>query len=722
MEFARRPSFGYSLVIFICSVALNSYSAQSADTERSVLNFSLFEKNGKVGLKTDQGDVIIPAEYDALGWSNGQFSVINKVTGYKSNQKWGLISIDNHRITKAEYSELIPAESSLLIARKTGYSPRQLAGCINTSGKEVIPFRYDGLSISSFRAIAYAKDGKVYKYGLIDLENKILVPLDYQHIYPLGSLRYAVENFNGKTAIFSENGKQISDFLIDSISVYKKDFAIIYQNHRQGLIDRDGQIKLDPIYGQLRINDDGSVSARLPDAWLLLNGENKLLAQHNADLLKPIAKNLYRVENADRIQLMNGEFKPLHELQLSFLGEFQKNKAIFKRGNKSGVIRSNGTIAIEPRYTGLEMDGSFVRTRMLVDHQERWTILDSLGNKLTSKLYDFIGQFNGKYFPVRNKNYWGAVDSKGKEVIACVHDSLIQHLNNHIVVKFRGQYGIIDLTEDWIITPRSNRLRLLSDTSFLELSPKTKFLKSLRGTVVYFTDNDIKTFDGYLLEYLPSGTIWKIDYRGVIIERQVRPEGQIDEIYPESEGLRAIKSDGRLGFVDSRGRLRIANRYENVKSYSEGLAAARIRGKWGFIDHEDKIAIQPAYEDVTPFKDGYSLVRQNNLFGLINKTGKQILPVRYDSIRITGNQINIVQNKLVGLANLQGNILIHPKYNALVDLNNGYVIVERDGKFGLLTRQGISTIPLIYDGLWHDAIHDQYVALRKSSWGVVSIR
>jgi hypothetical protein len=46
--------------------------------------YSVFEDNGKVGLKNESGKVLIPAKYDALGWSDGEFSVLNNATGYRS--------------------------------------------------------------------------------------------------------------------------------------------------------------------------------------------------------------------------------------------------------------------------------------------------------------------------------------------------------------------------------------------------------------------------------------------------------------------------------------------------------------------------------------------------------------------------------------------------------------------------------------------------------------
>ncbi len=70
----------------------------------------------------------------------------------------------------------------------------------------------------------------------------------------------------------------------------------------------------------------------------------------------------------------------------------------------------------------------------------------------------------------------------------------------------------------------------------------------------------------------------------------------------------------------------------------------------------------------------------------------------------------------MGLADQYGNILLHPKYNSIADLNNGYVIVQQGNKFGLVTLQGVSTIPLMYDYLTFDPDRNRYLALKKSPW------
>lgn len=715
-------------IFFVFLALLASFENLYSDTRQvyfsstTATTFSLFEENGKVGLKNDQGQILIPAQHDAIGWSNGAFSVVGNVTGYQANGLWGLINIQNSKLTKPEFEDLSPGEGTLIVARKKiRGTVRIQAGCINTSGKEVIPFQYDGLRVSSFRAIVYVRTGNQFKHGLIDFENRQLIPLNFQNIYPLGSLRYGVENFENKTAIFSEDGKQVTNFLIDSLSSFKKDYAVFYQNQRQGLIDRQGNIKLEPTFREIVINDDGSVSTRQSDAWLFLDGENKLIRQYNADSIKVIDNNLLKIKTAAAFQLTDKEFKPVSDQLFSFVGSFKNGKALFRKGSKTGMIDRKGKVVIRPVYNSIVMDSPFIRASQRIGHNNRWVLLDSLGNSTSSRNYEYIGAFNGHYFPVKNRGYWGTVSGSGKEAVACVHDSLVQCLNNLIAVKFKGKYGIINLKEDWIVTPQASRIRILNDSLYVLLSAKTKFLKSIKGEVIYFSDNPLKVATDHLLEYLPSGTVWKINLNGVITDRFVRPE-EVEEVFEEQEGLRAIKKDERYGFIDGSGRLRVANRYEDVKGFSEKLAAARIRGKWGFINHEDQIAIQPVYDEVASFKGGFALVKQKDLFGLIDKNGKPVLPVRYEDIAVLpGKRFKIKQNGLWGLADGTGKTLINPKYDELTDLNNGYAIVSREGKFGLLTLEGISTIPLLYDGLSFDPYHNLYMALRKAGWETIKL-
>lgn len=680
--------------------------------------FDVFEENGKVGLKDDQGKVLIPAKYDALGWSDGKFSVVDNVIGYKVNGRWGLITTSNHLLTKNEYEEIEPGEGSLFVAKKhSQLSLRITTGCLNTSGKEVIDFQYDGLRLASLRAVVFTKIGNQYKYGLIDLENKTIIPQQYQNIYAIGSLRFAVENFENKIAIFTEGGKQITGFTIDKIAPFTKNYATIYQNSMQGVIDREGRIKVEPKYRAVAVLEDGTIKVRDGDEWQFLNGQNKFIQKTQADRVDPVGKNLLKVSSAGLVQLTDQQLKPVSATAYSFIGSFEENKAVVALNNKYGLITRTGAVLIQPLYDTLLVD----RQRVLVAQQQNkkssWSLLDTLGNRLSQKAYETLEAFNGKYFTVRNRGFAGALDLNGKEVVACTYDSLLQTRDDLIVVKFRGQYGIVNLREEWIVTPRPNKLHLIGHDRFIEETAKTKFLKSFSGNTIYFSDNRLEIFPDYLYEYLPSGTRWRIDMDGRIVERLEHPQEPIEKVFEESEGYRAILKNGKYGFIDSQARLRIANRYDDVQKFSEGLAPAKLRGHWGFINLQDQIAVQPAYDEVSHFSNGFSYVKLKGLWGMIDKTGKQVLPVRYEEVKLLPSHHLLIRvNEQVGLADASGKILVQPRYHHLEDPGNGFVIVERDGKYGVITLQAISTIPLMYDYISYDPYNQVFLALKKSPW------
>jgi hypothetical protein len=349
-------------------------------------------------------------------------------------------------------------------------------------------------------------------------------------------------------------------------------------------------------------------------------------------------------------------------------------------------------------------------------------ILDSTGKIISQKQYEQISPYNGKFFPVQNRGFWGAVDKGGKEIITCVHDSLLQSNGSNLVVKFKDSYGVINLDENWLVTPQQNSLELLNDDAYLEFNGRTTFLKTMKGQLIYFSDNTLEYKDGYLKEHLPSGAYWIISMDGIIIERSTQPQ-QTEKVFRESEGYRAILRDGKYGFIDGEGRLRIANRYEDAKPFNDGLAAIRIRGKWGFIDQSEALIIQPVYDGVENFNNGYSIVRQQDQYGLIDRNGKVVLPLRYDEITVnTEKRYRLRQGTLLGLADESGTIVIHPRYDELSDTGNGYVIIRRQNKVGLVTVRGVSTIPMIYDGLIYDPYRDQYLAVKKSTWQTVNLK
>lgn len=685
--------------------------------------FNVFEENGKVGLKNSQGQVIIPAEYEALGWSQGNFSVEDQVIGYRLKQQWGLISLANKRITPAQFDGLYPGGSHLFVARKKStLSLRYVEGCINASGKEVIPFQYDGLRLHGQQAVVFTRVGNQYRYGLIDLANHTLIPQQYQDVRPVGS-RYLVRNFEGKLALFSGTGKAESTFLLDSISSFRHGYAIVYAGTTQGVLDEQGQLRVAPRYREIEIQDRHTVRAREASTWSVLEGQNKLRRQLQADDITLAGPNLMQVTTAGLVQLTDATFKPITEKQFSSVGAFHRGKAYYTQGRYKGIVCADGKVLVPAMYQDVVMDKNFILVSQRVGARSQWSLLDTLGQKRIQRTYEKIISFDGRLFAVKNRGYWGALNWLGQEVVACTYDSIVDQRDNLLVVKFHGQYGLINLKEEWLVAPQPNPLRLVGHDLFLETKPGTIALRAAQnGSVIYFTANTLEPYADYLLERHADGTVWKLNFQGVIIDRHALPVEPVEQVREEHEGYRAIRRDGRYGFIDSRGRLRIANRYEDVQYFSEGLAAAKLRGHWGFINLQDNIAIQPVYDEVTPFKNGFSHVKLKGLYGLIDKTGRQVLAPRYSAIQVLPSGYILINiDGLYGLTDLAGNLVLHPKYNRIEVPGIDYIIIERDGQCGVVTRQGVNTIPQMYDKLFFDPYQQLFIAGQRAPWTVLKL-
>ena len=70
---------------------------------------------------------------------------------------------------------------------------------------------------------------------------------------------------------------------------------------------------------------------------------------------------------------------------------------------------------------------------------------------------------------------------------------------------------------------------------------------------------------------------------------------------------------------------------------NEGLILAKRDGKWGYLDKEGRIKIPFCYEFATTFRQGKASIRLNGKDGLIDTMGNTIIPPNYKRIEILNN-------------------------------------------------------------------------------------
>lgn len=671
--------------------------------------YRLYEEEGKKGIKSDDGQVIIPAKYQELGWSHSPFQVQNEIIGYRHNGLWGLINLDNEQLTSAIYTQINPSGSQLFVAGKN-LPTGEFLGCIDKKGDPVLPFKYVDIKVVDDRFIVGTKNRKGFVYSLLSPSGDLLLDPVYKAIDYLGDDKFLVKNLEGELTLVNEKGEAITNISFDSLSTFQGRYAIIYDDHLRGVISQSGNVVLAPKY-QTVILQNGFVLAQPLNQWSVLNADNlesdKVAAQH----LKLFSNNYYQAEtnNLSRLINHNGQGDTV-AMQFGQLQGLTNNLAYFSKENLWGVLNGQGEVKLPPKFDSLFIEGNTI----IGKRTGTWALYDSFNIRKADELYQKILPATDRLFKVKKNNHWGLINRFGEEVIDCVFDNIYSIENDQVVVSFHKEKGVINTSGEWVVLPRkADKILMLNEDYFIEESGKLKKLNHVSNGTIYFTENQIDIFDGYLLEYTSDGGIWKIDFTGQIVE-EARDESY-NEVRPPSEGFYAIKRDGKYGFIDNQNRLRIANRYDDVGDFSQGLAAFKLLGKWGFLNKKEEIVIQPMFERVSKFQQDVAIAYTQKGAGLIDKLGNQITSFNYDSLeRQSNDRFMAYKAGKKGLLTGDGSLIINTRYDFIKDLRNGYFIVGKSGKFGLLDSFGVNTIPMIYDEIVYDPYNDRYLSLKKS--------
>lgn len=189
-----------------------------------------------------------------------------------------------------------------------------------------------------------------------------------------------------------------------------------------------------------------------------------------------------------------------------------------------------------------------------------------------------------------------------------------------------------------------------------------------------------------------------------------------------SEGLKAVKRNGKYGYIDATGKEVIPCELTgSVGEFHDGLAKI-VAPNWntGYIDRTGRIVIPCIYgSDSSDFSDGLAAVRQGNSFIFINKSGRQAISKSFfranafseglahvvifplpSTVR-GGTRITNLTQKKFAYINKTGNIVFTvattSDFIMCNEFHEGLAAVEKDRKYGYINKTGRLVIPYTYE-------------------------
>jgi hypothetical protein len=320
-----------------------------------------------------------------------------------------------------------------------------------------------------------------------------------------------------------------------------------------------------------------------------------------------------------------------------------------------------------------------------VEEDGRRGFIDRAGQIVIPPCFDAVGEFSEGLARFERDGRWGYIDPAGDIVIEPTfpwaeefHEGLAHVQVTGSVLGYDGRWGYIDQSGRIVITPNFGRLFDDSD------GEESAFHDGL--AMVEVEDNAIPPRKGF------------IDKSGKLVIA-----ARFTYVYPFSEGFAAATEsetgDTGWGYIDRSGNWAIPPLFDAASSFQFGLAPVNRKRDCGYIDKKgDRVLRLPAphgQQDCASawgdFTDGLSRWLFGKKYGFIDRSGKTVIPPRFDLTYGFSEGLAAVQiGKRWGYIDTTGAMVIALReFSNVKPFHNGLAqVFTKDAGMGYIDRSG----------------------------------
>jgi hypothetical protein len=138
--------------------------------------------------------------------------------------------------------------------------------------------------------------------------------------------------------------------------------------------------------------------------------------------------------------------------------------------------------------------------------------------------------------------------------------------------------------------------------------------------------------------------------------------------------------EGKYGYTDSLGYLRIPAIYDSAGPFSEGLAAVSRDDNFGYIDEAGCVAVEMRFTSADTFAEGRALVEYVR-FAYINRNGDYVVPPRFQAgSRFQEGSAAVKLDGKWGYIRTSGEWFILPRFDEAQPFQNGRAYARMNGR------------------------------------------
>ena len=512
-------------------------------------------------------------------------------------------------------------------------------------------------------------------------------------------------------------------------------YNILTKNERYGVINKNGEVVVEPIYDTVQIpNPSKPVFICMSDyntetkeyKTTVLNDQKEILfseyesvqaipAEATLDGV-PYEKSVLQYKQDGKYGLINLEgkviTKPIYE-QISSIN-YKEGTLLVKQDGKFGAINMKGKVVIKPEYDSITSDNYFnTETKneytgfivsKVTDEGYRYGYINYNGKVILNTEYNEIDRIiemeDGKdAYLVAYKNGQAGLLKNNKNIINHEYESIkYNSLNDLFIVQRNSKQGVIDKEGKNILNIEYDNI--LFGGMYID-AQKDGIINvfDLQGNKIENTDiiSKMKTDnENYFITVDRNDT-----YRIVDKDENVIIANNYSYIEHISGEYFIVAKDGKNGIIDLTGKSLVDLKYSSIyEIQGTNLLQAEINNnKTVSLINSDMEIIKTMDNAIVEKKDNYIIMYSEDEFTYYDfdgneKSAKDLFP----NNKLFAKRIN----DKWGFVDVEGNLKVQNEYEMVTDFNEyGYAGIKQDGKWGVINQEGEIITKPIYELDWY---------------------
>ncbi len=397
----------------------------------------IVKKDNKYGVININGVELVDINYeqvklDEYYTDENKYEYAGYIVSTKTEEgyRYGYINKDGKLITKMEYNELsrvtdIQDNNNIyLICAKNGQY-----GVIKNE-KELIPNQYQSVRFDESNNLFVVEKSK--KYGIVNMDGNLIVPVEYKQIDITGIYLYA-QNSQG-TTIYNNEGNQVNiDENIAILNTSNEKYRIRINSKdktRYGVIGKDGKQIIDEEYSYIEY---------LNENYFIVSDEKSKLGIIDASKNTKVEikyDSIQKIQGTDMIQTSKDKKIEVYSKDMNKVCEME-NAVVESKKDYIKVYNNEEIRYFDKNGNELKNTQVYPNNKLFTKEENgKWGFVDNNGNKIVDYKYDKVTEFNEYGFAaIKQGEKWGAINDKGEEVIAPTYE-----LKGEIEPVFIGKY------------------------------------------------------------------------------------------------------------------------------------------------------------------------------------------------------------------------------------------------------------------------------------------